>query len=114
MTDTLMWTQDIDRGASLPQLSLKLNTDFRTQNIFLKVQYTGPGLDEPREVLIEENLITSEGEWLAPISGNTVSWDGTSRPQLEVPQSGTYSFKLYHFMREEDLCAVKEVNVYSN
>ncbi len=113
LADTLTWTQTLEKGATFPAVELELGTEFRTQNLFLKVLCMGPGLDQPREYLIEEELLTKEGEWLAPISGGTVRWNINSRPQLELPQAGDYTFKLFHFMRDSSLCEVHEVRVLS-
>lgn len=113
MTDTLRWTAEAAAGTLPLDIELKLGTDFRTQNLFLKLRYRREG-GAYQEMRIEDTLMNPQGEWLQPISGNTVDWKVDPRPQLNLPQAGTYQFELFHFMRDTLLCAVQEVRVYSD
>ncbi len=109
-SDTLRF--DYQTGASRVKavVDLTFQSDFATQNIFLKLRYAAE--NKPwQEVLWGDTLMSPEGEWLNEMSGEKVNWTMTKGPTLGLEPNQNYHFQLYHFMRDSLVCSVREVGL---
>ncbi|MEM9984225.1 MAG: hypothetical protein AAF804_03955 [Bacteroidota bacterium] len=109
-SDTLSFDYQTGSSPVKAVVDLTLQSDFATQNIFLKLRY-GAG-DKPwREVLWGDTLMSPEGEWLTDVNGDKVKWTMSQGPVLALDPEQSYQFQLYHFMRDSLVCAVREVGL---
>jgi len=108
LADTLRFEQDLKSHELEPKvgIDLTLGSDFRTQNLYLKLRYARAG-QAWQELLLHDTLMTPVGAWRAEVNHGTVDWH--MEPQLALPEAGRYRFELYHYMRDTLLCSVREV-----
>lgn len=111
--DTLTGTFEVNSTSDkfLLYFPVTVTDDYPYYNLFLRTQITSPsGKSGPPEQF-EFRLVGPEGNWMNMSTDKktqfNLEWD-TGRMFLET---GTYTVQLYHFMRDQPLCGVREVGV---
>lgn len=101
-------------GGQFPlEIALLLTDDYTFSNLYLKLEITGPA-EWKYEDLQTETFIDPLGNWQMDQKGNSFPYIFSAFSNLELPQQGTYHFRLTHQMRKDPLCGVKAVSANIN
>lgn len=86
--------------------------DYRFSNIHLKLLYDDPEGNQ-QSVLISGAVIDSVGNWLYPASWGKHGVVLKLDPSVAFVNGEKYEFKLFQYMREDELCEIMAIEVGS-
>lgn len=109
IADSLKFEAELEGSKTFPLL-LSFNSDYAYQNIYLKLIYTAPD-GKAKELLINEKLSDALGNWQTEIQGSTYFFELPEAINIENPKPGKYSFSLFQYMREDNLCGIEKVGI---
>lgn len=108
ITDTLDFTLSKKAG-QFEQLVIDLQEEYPYQNLYLKLFYESPD-GKQGELMMSDTLSSPSGEWYIENKGSF--YRGRFSNALELPgPEGDYRCRLIQFMREENLCGVRQVAI---
>lgn len=112
LEDTLTGTFEVKENQKyLLYFPLTATDDYPYYNLFMKGEVIAPtGMKEELDQL-EFQLLSQEGAWMGDCSGASCSFNLQWSTEKTFGYTGTYTFKLYHFMRDQPLCGISEVGI---
>jgi gliding motility-associated lipoprotein GldH len=110
--DTLTLEFESQDTNAVYQLSfpITVNEDYPFHNIYLHAILRAPSGDAS---LLENEFILADrtGAWLSEPSGDVIPFQLHMGEGLRFNQTGKYSLKLFHFMRQGELCGVEKAGI---
>lgn len=89
---------------------LTVDDDYPFNNIYVHAILTAPSGDAsviPAEFVLADRT----GNWLTEASGEQATFDLKVADGLRFNQLGKYKLRLFHFMRDPQLCGVEQVGI---
>lgn len=87
--------------------------DYPFNNIYFNLRVGTPA-GQVNDLPLSFQLMDSEGNWYGESSGEEVKIEFDLGNMLVLNQLGEYSFKLYHYMREDNICGLKKAGITLN
>ena len=84
--------------------------DYPFNNIYFNLRVGTPG-GQVNDLPLSFQLMDAEGNWYGESSGEEVKLNFDLGNMLVLNQLGEYSFKLYHYMREDNICGLKKAGI---
>jgi gliding motility-associated lipoprotein GldH len=112
MQDTLRMTFENTDTQQVYQLyfPMTFTEDYTYSNLYVRAAVRAPSGEE--NVLPSRfDLTTPAGEWESEPSGEEIPFTLNLGEGLRLNQTGEYTISLYHFMRDEQICGVREVGL---
>jgi gliding motility-associated lipoprotein GldH len=115
VSDTLSLSFENTDTAAVYELAfpITVNEDYPFHNLYLRVKLQAPSGDAsiiPTEFVLAD----PNGSWLSEPSGDVVPFRLKVPEGIRFSQKGNYTMKLYHFMRDADLCGVEKAGIAVN
>jgi gliding motility-associated lipoprotein GldH len=89
---------------------ITVDDDYPFNNIYLHAILTSPSGDA--SVIPAEFVLTDpSGAWLTEVDGEHATFELKVADGLRFNQKGKYTLRLYHYMRENELCGVERVAI---
>ena len=110
--DTLHLTFSNQDTSQVYQLyfPITLTEDYPYSNIYLHAIVRAPSGAE--NVLPSRfDLASPDGKWETEVSGDEIPFTLNLGEGLRFNQIGDYTFRLYHFMRDEPLCGIRKIGM---
>lgn len=89
---------------------ITIDDDYPFNNIYLHASLTAPSGDTsiiPAEFVLADPT----GAWLTEPDGDKATFELKVSDGLRFSQQGKYTLRLYHYMRENELCGVERVGI---
>lgn len=84
--------------------------DYAWSNIYLKLQTTTPG-GETSDLSYKFSLMDESGNWYGEPASGGVLCELEVGSGLKFSEMGEYNFRLYHYMRDVDLCGIARTGI---
>ncbi|MCI4666682.1 MAG: gliding motility lipoprotein GldH [Bacteroidia bacterium] len=97
------------KDGKVGQLLVDLKEEFPFQNFYVKVMYTGPDGSE-KELLLNQRFASAAGLWELPKTNSYYRVPYDDLLDFEGPD-GTYKCRIIQFMREDEVCEIKQVAI---
>jgi gliding motility-associated lipoprotein GldH len=111
-SDTLRLSFQNDDTNQVYQLyfPIAITEDYPYRDLYLRAGVKAPSGEE--NILPSRfDLATLEGEWLSEPSGDEIPFRLNLSDGLRFNQSGEYTISLYHYMRDAEICGVREIGI---
>lgn len=92
------------------QFPVDVTEDYPFNNIYLHALLTTPS-GEQSVVPSEFKLSSNAGEWFSEPKGDIIPFQLSIADGLRFNQMGTYTVKLFHFMRDAQICGVSRAGI---
>ncbi|MEM7037885.1 MAG: gliding motility lipoprotein GldH [Bacteroidota bacterium] len=112
MTDTLdlvYHSTDTQKVHTL-YFPITFTDDYPNSNLYLRAIVRSPSGDE-NVLPARFDLMDAAGEWMGEPSGDEVELELNIGDGLRFNQEGDYTIRLFHFMRDTELCGVRKVGI---
>jgi gliding motility-associated lipoprotein GldH len=112
MSDTLTLEFESEDTSKVFALGfpITIDDDYPFNNIYLHARLTAPSGDTsiiPAEFVLADRT----GAWLTEPDGDMATFELKVSDGLRFSQQGKYTLRLYHYMRENELCGVESVGI---
>lgn len=84
--------------------------DYPFNNIYFNLRVSTPG-GQTNDLPLTYSLMDGEGNWYGEVSGEEASIRFDLGNMLVLNQLGSYTFQVYHYMRQENLCGVHTAGI---
>ncbi|MEM0999441.1 MAG: gliding motility lipoprotein GldH [Bacteroidota bacterium] len=84
--------------------------EYPYRNLYLRAAVQAPS-GEVNLLPARFDLASAEGEWYTETSGDEVPFNLNLGEGLRLNQTGDYTIRMYHYMRDAEICGVREVGV---
>lgn len=110
--DTLSLSFDNTDTSKIYQIHFPvvLTEEYAYRNIYLRAKVISPSGDE-NVLPARFDLAAPTGEWFSEPSGDEIPFKLGVEDGLLFNQTGQYTIKMYHFMRDEPLCGVRSAGI---
>lgn len=115
VSDTLSLSFENTDTSAVYELSfpVTVNEDYPFHNLYLHVVLNAPSGDAST-IPTEFVLADPNGNWLSEPSGDVITFQLKVPEGIRFSQTGKYSLRLFHFMRDADLCGVESAGIAVN
>ncbi len=113
MSDSLMFSVDTESLGANPVMRFQVTflKDYAKRNLYLKLLMDTPS-DQKKDTLIQNIMIDESGNWLTEASWGVYPYTFEPGLKLSLAEQGLYSFRLIHYMRDEQVCQLQRVVVW--
>jgi gliding motility-associated lipoprotein GldH len=84
--------------------------DYPYNNLYLRAVVKAPSGEE-HILPARFDLAAPTGEWFSDPSGDEIPFTLNIGEGLRFNQTGTYTIRLYHYMRDNEVCGVRKIGV---
>ncbi len=111
-TDTLLLSFDNTDTNQVYRLQfpLEVTEDYPFNNIYLRAILTSPS-GEASVIPSEFKLSSNAGEWYSEPKGDIIPFNLSIADGLRFNQVGAYTVKLFHFMRDDQVCGINRAGI---
>lgn len=112
VSDTLSLSFENTDTNAVYELSfpVTVNEDYPFHNLYLHVILNAPSGDAST-IPTEFVLADPNGNWLSEPSGDVITFQLKVPEGIRFSQTGEYSLRLFHYMRDPDLCGVESAGI---
>lgn len=89
---------------------LTLTEEYSYNNIYLRAIVRAPSGAE-NVLPARFDLASPNGEWQSEVSGDEIPFTLNLGEGLRFNQTGDYTLRFFHFMRDETLCGVRKIGM---
>lgn len=84
--------------------------DYSFNNLYLRMVAIAPS-GQVSVLPYEYELMDVQGNWYGDVSGKKASFELPLSVNQVFPESGSYRFRIYHFMQSPELCGISKAGI---